>query len=124
MLRLIAGGYPKNEFRSTVWFTFRGNPLTVLAAVLFGSYRLPGSVEYVENIVYCLEHIAITGAHALVRRLDRELISASRIPDRQARTSRSNRGLESWAEFQATQTIEAHQEKGTYGCFNQPDRRY
>ena len=39
--RLIAGAYPKNELRSIAWFTSRGKPATMLAAVLFGSTDAP-----------------------------------------------------------------------------------
>src|SRR5207248_11146142 len=45
VLRLIAGAYPKNEFRSTAWFTSRGNPATILVEVLSGNTDWPEALN-------------------------------------------------------------------------------
>src|SRR2546428_8732818 len=48
--------------------------------VLIWQYQLTIRIKYFKHNIPRLQHKAVPGAHALVRRFDRELVAAARIP--------------------------------------------
>ncbi len=61
-------------------------------------HGLPGGIEDVEDVIHGLEHVAVADAHALVGRLDRELVPAARVALLEE-VQAFEAGVEGWVRF-------------------------